>query len=136
MGSKELPERSQLLRTISHPTRLMILTELAKGVKCVIAIQELLSVSQPNVSQHLTVLKDGGLVASCKDGVSRCYYLVKPGMVKALLRVLDRDYPTAAPPKKGVCPARRKKTGRARGACRKCRKRRSYSEASTAREAC
>ena len=125
MGSKELSRRSQLLRTIGHPTRLMILTELAKGVKCVTAIQQLLDVPQPNVSQHLTVLKDSGLVASYKDGVSRCYYLVKPGLVRALLGVLDRDYPAAAPPKKGVCPARRKKTERVHGACRTCRKRRS-----------
>lgn len=87
---------ARLLRVIAHPTRLMILAELMKGTKCVNDIRDLLEVSQPNVSQHLAVLKENGLVAARKDGVSRCYYLVKTNLVKGLFALMARDETGAA----------------------------------------
>ena len=86
---------ARILKAASHPTRLMILAELTKGIRCVSRIQNLLEVRQGNLSQHLAALRESGLVASHRDGVFRCYYLTKPGLVKALLDVLSRDYPTA-----------------------------------------
>lgn len=85
---------ARLLRIVAHPTRLLILDELAHGMKCVNDIQELVDVPQPNVSQHLAVLKRSGLVVCHKDGISRCYHLAKPGLVRDLFTVLGRDYPT------------------------------------------
>jgi ArsR family transcriptional regulator len=69
----------------------MILEELMNGTKCVSDIRDLLDVPQPNVSQHLAVLKEHGLVAARKDGVSRCYYLARPGLVRGLFEALGRD---------------------------------------------
>jgi ArsR family transcriptional regulator len=87
-------KHARLLRIVAHPTRLLILDELARGTKCVNDIRELLDVPQPNVSQHLAVLKESGLVLCHKDGVTRCYHLAKPGLVDDLFAVLGRDYPT------------------------------------------
>lgn len=81
---------ARLLRIIAHPTRLMILAELLEAEKCVNDIRDLLAVSQPNVSQHLGVLKESGLVASRKDGVRRCYHLVRPVFIRGLLALLAR----------------------------------------------
>ena len=92
MESGKISDYARLLRIIAHPTRLMILAELMKGTKCVNDIRDLLEVPQPNVSQHLAVLKKNGLVAARKDGVSRCYYLSKSGLVKGLFTTLKREH--------------------------------------------
>jgi ArsR family transcriptional regulator len=100
MKAKDMLDYAQLLRIIANPTRLMILAELLRGMKCVNDIGDLLEVPQPNVSQHLAVLKEIGLVACRKSGVSRCYYLVKPRFIRALLSDLGsarREAPARPP---------------------------------------
>lgn len=55
------------------------------------SVQELadrLPISRPAVSQHLKVLRDGGLVASSAEGTRRIYRL-NPGGVTALRSWLD-----------------------------------------------
>ena len=89
--TERISDYARLLRIIAHPTRLMILAELLKGMKCVNDIRDLLDVPQPNVSQHLAVLKENGLVASRKEGVSRCYRLARPRFIKDLLTNLRRE---------------------------------------------
>ncbi|MBN2372027.1 MAG: winged helix-turn-helix transcriptional regulator [Vicinamibacteria bacterium] len=88
--------RARLLRTMAHPIRLLILEELARGMKCVNDMREILGVPQPNVSQHLSLLKKLGLVDSYKDGPSRCYQLAHPEMVRRLLVWLSRSSETIA----------------------------------------
>ncbi len=99
---------ARLLRIVAHPTRLLILDELAHGMKCVNDIQELVKTPQPNVSQHLAVLKDSGLVMCHKDGITRCYHLARPRLVQDLFAVLGRDYPAAKMGDPERCRAARK----------------------------
>jgi len=89
-----IAEWAETLRAAGHPVRLMILAELLEGPKCVTDIRELLKARQPNVSQHLSVLKHAGLVAFSRDGAFRCYYLRRPGQVRAMFKFLESDYPT------------------------------------------
>jgi len=89
----EIRERAELLRLLGHPTRLLILQELARGVKCVTDIQDLLDIPQPNVSQHLAVLRQARIVDYYEEGRLRCYYLLRPALVAALLGFLEGDYP-------------------------------------------
>jgi ArsR family transcriptional regulator len=112
MGAGSVRGHARLLRTIAHPTRLMILDELARGMKCVTDMQELLDVPQPNVSQHLAVLKSAGLVLCHKDGASRCYRLAKPGFVEDLFSVLGRAYPAARQGDEDRCRAATGRRGR------------------------
>ncbi len=93
MDVQRLAERAELLRAVAHPVRLMILAELRRGPRCVAHIRELLDVRQPNVSQHLAVLRHCGAVVSCRDGARRCYYLPRPGLVDALFAVVEGDHP-------------------------------------------
>ena len=97
MENREMAAWARLLRVLAHPTRLMILHELLKGVRCVNDITELLAVRQPNVSQHLMLLREHGLVGSYRDGTYRCYYLTKPTLVTGLLDLLASDHPTVTP---------------------------------------
>lgn len=125
MDPSRTPVWAEQLKALAHPARLMILSELLKGMKCVNGIRELLEVRQPNVSQHLTVLKHGGLVGSCRDGAFRCYYLTRPALVRALFDFLGRDYPTVRPSEKEVRRVREKRArssaARAAGARKRAR---------------
>ncbi|GAB4252304.1 ArsR/SmtB family transcription factor [Deferrisoma sp.] len=93
MKDLDIREKADLLRLLGHPTRLLILEELARGVKCVTDIRDLLDIPQPNVSQHLAVLRQARLVDFYEDGQLRCYYLLRPALVGALLEFLVGEYP-------------------------------------------
>ena len=58
---------------LADPTRLRILNLLLHGELCVCDIQHVLASSQPNVSRHLTYLKNCGLVLDRREGF-RVYY--------------------------------------------------------------
>ena len=90
MKKSYFKEKSDILKMLANTTRLMILEELAKGVKCVNDIEELLEVRQPNISQHLAMLRHGGLVDFYQKGKKRCYFLTKPEMIKAIIKGLRR----------------------------------------------
>jgi ArsR family transcriptional regulator len=93
MTTDRASEWAALLKVVAQPVRLTILSELLKRPKCVTVIGDLLEVRQPNVSQHLRILKQGGLVDVYEDGARRCYYVSRPALVKALFKFLSRDYP-------------------------------------------
>lgn len=105
MNSLTNHERAEVLRVLAHPTRLAILEELSKGVRCVSDIQDLLEIPQPNVSQHLTILRRERLVSYYLDGKLRCYYLTRPSMVHALLTFLRGSYPAESSTREEVCSA-------------------------------
>ena len=75
---------------MAHPVRLAVLEELSRDTRCVGDICELLSAPQPNVSQHLAVLRDAGLVNCRKKGTTRCYSLASNKLVRGVLRLLER----------------------------------------------
>lgn len=86
-------EGADLLKAFAHPTRLQILNELRRGTKCVTDMEEILPVTQVNISQHLTVLRNAKLVDFAQDGAVRCYYVSRPGLVEGLLDLLEADAP-------------------------------------------
>jgi len=83
-GTEEL---ARLLAAVAHPARLRILRSLRDGVKCVKDLNELVPVSQPNLSQHMRALRRAGLVAYESRGSRRCYYLLRPALVEQLLKL-------------------------------------------------
>jgi len=84
---------ADLLKAFAHPTRLQILGELRKGTQCVTDMEEILPVTQVNISQHLTVLRNAKLVDFAQDGALRCYYLSRPKLVDGILELLAADLP-------------------------------------------
>jgi len=98
-------ERATLLQAMAHPTRLLILEKLLAGRMCVSDLQGLVDVPQPNVSQHLSLLKKAGLVVCHKRGTVRCYHLAKPALVRDILAVLGRSYRAVAPRELDACSA-------------------------------
>lgn len=111
---RSLGKRIELLRAIAHPVRIKILEELAKGVKCVNDFEEFLAISQPNVSQHLSLLRQHGVIDYYMDGRLKCYFLVDP-IIPDILELLKKDYfeqlpaPACCPvTKKGTYPGERR----------------------------
>jgi DNA-binding transcriptional ArsR family regulator len=79
----------QRLGLIGDPTRRAIFELLARHPWSVGELAKQLPITRPAVSQHLRVLKDGGLVLSRPEGTRRVYQL-DPDGVNALRAYLDR----------------------------------------------
>jgi ArsR family transcriptional regulator len=103
MMNLDLRRSAELLRVLAHPTRLAILGALKDGLKCVSDINELLDVSQPNLSQHLAVLRRERIVDFYEKGKQRCYYITRPSMVQALILFLAGEYPVVVPAGESAC---------------------------------
>lgn len=103
---RSLKHKIETLRAIAHPVRIEILEELAKGVKCVGDFEEFLDISQPNVSQHLSLLRKMGVVDFYVEGRLRCYFLTDP-LVLDLIDLLHREYEEDLPAP-ACCPYAKK----------------------------
>jgi DNA-binding transcriptional ArsR family regulator len=85
--------QAEVLKTLASPRRLDILHVLARGPMEVGRLAAAIGASQPNVSQHLAVLRVSGLVESDRDGRGVRYRLTDPDVMVAcaLMRgVLER----------------------------------------------
>ena len=67
MLEEKVEEVSALLKSISHPLRLAILCQLQDGAKTVGELQKEVKTTHANVSQHLTILRNQGIVSSRKE---------------------------------------------------------------------
>jgi DNA-binding transcriptional ArsR family regulator len=76
------------LGLLGDPTRRAIFELLARRPSSVGDLASRLPVSRPAVSQHLRVLKEGGLVVSRAQGTRRVYHL-DPAGITALRAYLD-----------------------------------------------
>ena len=72
---EEIEKASRSLKAMSHPLRLKILCILGNQEVSVQEIVEQVGTSQSNISQHLAILRDKGILASRKDA-NRVYYRV------------------------------------------------------------
>ena len=91
-GLGEWEERAHLLRTMAHPVRLMILESLCERPQCVADINALIAIPQPHLSQHIAALREAKLIACHVNGSLRCYYILKPTLVKQLVRLVSTEH--------------------------------------------
>jgi DNA-binding transcriptional ArsR family regulator len=85
--------QAEVLKTLSSPRRLEILHVLARGPIEVNRLAVAIGATQPNVSQHLSVLRSAGLVDAERAGRVVRYRLSDPDVMVAcgLMRaVLER----------------------------------------------
>lgn len=72
---EDINRASRSLKAMSHPLRLKILCTLGDQEVSVQDIVESVGTSQSNISQHLAILRDKGILASRKDA-NKVYYRV------------------------------------------------------------
>jgi DNA-binding transcriptional ArsR family regulator len=85
--------QAEVLKTLASPRRLDILHALTPGWLEVGRLADTIGASQPNVSQHLAVLRSAGLVESERVGREVRYRLADPEVMVAcgiMRAVLER----------------------------------------------
>jgi len=78
-----------VFKGLSDETRVRILFLLTKKTYCVCELTEILDLSQPKISKHLTKLKELGLVQSKRDARFIEYSLNDAPVLKTVLNWLD-----------------------------------------------
>lgn len=74
-----------VFKALADPTRLQILQCIKNGEKCICEIIPYTGKSQPNVSQHLRVLKTAGLIKERKEGT----YLFLKVSTKQIFNIIN-----------------------------------------------
>lgn len=72
---EDIEQASYALRAMSHPLRLKILCLLGNEEVNVQELVDILGTSQSNISQHLALMRDKGVLRTRKDG-NRVFYRV------------------------------------------------------------
>jgi DNA-binding transcriptional ArsR family regulator len=70
-------EVASLIKTLAHPSRLMLACALAENEYSVSALEERLGIHQPALSQQLGVLRDAGIVATRREAKQIFYRLTE-----------------------------------------------------------
>lgn len=84
-------QASKLLKSLSHPDRLLLLCQLTQGEYCVGELEILVGVGQPSLSQQLGILRKDALVATRRDG-KQIYYRIASDDALAVLQLLYQRF--------------------------------------------
>ncbi len=74
---------AEMCKVFSNPTRLEILEILRDREMSVTELINKTKLSQANISQHLSIMKNKGIVESWRDGKNIYYKISNPKIVKA-----------------------------------------------------
>ena len=85
---EDINRASRSLKAMSHPLRLKILCTLGNQEVSVQDIVESVGTSQSNISQHLAILRDKGILASRKDA-NKVYYRVSDTRTLRLIGMMQ-----------------------------------------------
>ena len=88
IGEPERQRSATIARALSDPKRLCVLESLANGERSVSDLSRDVGCQVPNMSQHLSVLRSAGLVASRREG-SMVFYRLADDRVLAAYRLLQ-----------------------------------------------
>lgn len=76
---------AEVFKALGHPIRLWIVKQLADGAEhCVCEFVDAVGVKFATVSQHLTVLKNAGIITDDKRGKQVFYRLTCPCIAKTI----------------------------------------------------
>lgn len=84
-------QASQLLKSLSHPDRLILLCQLTQGEYCVSELENLVGVGQPSLSQQLGILRKDELVTTRREG-KQIYYSIASDDALAVLKLLYQRF--------------------------------------------
>lgn len=91
MSDKMMALVASRFRTLGEPLRLRILQQLETGEKTVGELVEAVEGNQPNVSKHLSILHEAGLVSRRREGNSVLYGIGDPMVFKLCELVCRRE---------------------------------------------
>ena len=85
MNHEEAKVKAGILKALSHPVRIIIVSELRKGDRCGLDLLPLVGRDQSVLSRHLACLKNAGIVTERRQGVKIISHLE----CKCILDALD-----------------------------------------------
>jgi DNA-binding transcriptional ArsR family regulator len=85
---EDIERASRSLKAMSHPLRLKILCSLGNRQNSVQEIVKQVGTSQSNISQHLCILKDKGILSSQKDA-NRVFYKISDVRTLKLIEMMQ-----------------------------------------------
>jgi ArsR family transcriptional regulator len=83
MNEKIFEMHAEICKVFTSPKRLEIIDLLREGEKSVSDLSLSTNISQSNVSQHLAVLREKGVVATRRDGNTIFYRVSNPKILEA-----------------------------------------------------
>jgi len=89
MAKLDYDENAKILKALAHPTRLQLVDLIREKRPCVKVMEEVLGVSQPNISQHLSLLRNLGIVEAEREGNQVCYRIKNQTVLKILDALLN-----------------------------------------------
>ena len=92
-GDEDIDRASRSLKAMSHPLRLKILCTLGDEEVSVQDIVDQVGTSQSNISQHLAILRDKGILTSRKDA-NRVFYRVSDNRTLRLICMMREVFCT------------------------------------------
>jgi len=87
--------KARIVQAVAHPLRLAIVEFLKDGQQCVCDIAEHVGAQRPNVSRHLNVMLQAGVLEHRKDGLRMLYSLRTPcilNFLECVTNVLREHY--------------------------------------------
>ena len=77
--------KAEILAAIAHPNRIRILEMLRKDVRCNCELAPALELEQSNLSRHLKILVQAGVIVSWKEGLRVNYKIAD----ERILRIIE-----------------------------------------------
>lgn len=85
MPSSSLEDKADILKSLAHPARLCIASNLHFKGKCnVTGIQHCMDMPQSTISQHLSKLKAAGIIKGVRKGLEIQYEVVNEDAIAIL----------------------------------------------------
>ncbi|MFP7753689.1 ArsR/SmtB family transcription factor [Thermodesulfobacteriota bacterium B35] len=94
MHTREVDELAGLLKAISHPIRLKILCLLQDNELSVSSIREQVKTSNANISQHLNILRNQGIIDFRRDA-NFIYNRIRDQRIITLIQTMRHLFCTA-----------------------------------------
>lgn len=84
MSDQQLYElHASICQTLANPKRLEIINHLRDREKTVTELMEAIQISQANLSQHLGLMRQKGIVTARREGLNIYYRLSNPKIIQA-----------------------------------------------------
>ena len=77
-------KQAEIAKAIAHPVRVAVLEFVKNGEQCVCDIADFVGTERSNLSKHLSVMVNAGVLASRKDGLKVMYRIKTPCVLKFL----------------------------------------------------
>ena len=94
----DIDEYSAIFKALAHPTRLTIAYNLMLKPECNVSkMSQCLSIPQPTISQHLSILKNSNVLIGSRKGNQICYKVENPKVIAILKQLSNKQNQNTRP---------------------------------------